>query len=177
MDPERRKRLLIIAAAICIGAFALDRLVITPSFEYWNGRSAQIQELDKEIAESGGLLDREGELRQRWDTMKTQSLPKRVSDAESLVFQSVSRWASESKLSVTSLKPRWVKVPPMAQTLEIQLEGTGNIENLSKFLFALETDALPLRVEDLQVSAQDDKGEKLALSVRFSGLVLEETST
>jgi len=177
VDPERRKRLLIIVTACCVGLWVLDRLVLEPGIGFWTGRSSEIQKLDKDITESSALLDRENDLKDRWRMMRKQSLPKRVTDAEQLVFQSVSHWASESRLSVTSLKPRWSKAPPLAQTLEIQLEGSGTMEAVSKFLFALETDKLPLRVEDLQISAQDEKGDKLALSVRFTGLVLEEAAS
>ncbi|HOS03670.1 MAG TPA: hypothetical protein PKZ01_11360 [Candidatus Hydrogenedentes bacterium] len=176
MAPERRKQLLLAVALMCMGAFAFDRLALTPGLVVWNERSARILELEKNIAESDGLLQRETALKERWESMKGRSLPARVSDAESTVLQSVGRWAGDSGLSVTSLKPRWNRLGPMAQTLEFQLEGSGNMESVAKFLYALETDPLPLKVEDMLISAQDDQGDRLVLSARFSALVLEETS-
>lgn len=177
MDPERRKRLLVIVSVLCIGAWAGDRLVLTPLLNLWRTRSSRIQELQQELSQHAGLLEREADLRARWEQMRKSALPVRVADAEARVLQSVTGWTSDSRLSVSSLKPRWVKAGKDAELLEIQLEGTGNMEAVVRFLYALEKDALPLRVEDLAIASQDERGERLNLTVRFTGLVLQEATS
>lgn len=183
MDVERRKRWLVIGAIVCVGLWLADTFVLTPLTELWKERSARIVELEGEIGKSGGLLDREAFLKSRWKDMKDQALPSRGSDAEQAVFQEVSQWTSDINLSVTSLKPRWTAMPGTLvktrsdqekQMLDIQLEAIGNMEGIVKFVFALESSRLPLRVEDIEVSLPNNNAGRLNLSLRFTGLVLTE---
>lgn len=151
-----------------------DTFVFTPLTDLWRERSARIEELNQEIAKSGGLLDRQASLRKRWEEMTERGLPKRTSDAENAVFQAVNQWTSESKLGVTSLKPRWARLERDKQTFEVQLEGNGDMETVARFIYDLETSSLPLRVEDVSITSQDETGKHLSVSLRFTGLVLEE---
>lgn len=176
MDAERRRRILIAAVILCAGIWLADNVVITPLYTVWTARSARMQELQQDLAKSTGLLDRRSELKARWEDMKKRALPNRVSDAEQAVFESVSRWAGESHLTVNSLKPRWTHLKREAETLEIELEGLGSMESVVRFVYELESAPLPLRVEDMQIASQDKEGGSLKLSLRFSGLVLERMS-
>jgi Tfp pilus assembly protein PilO len=177
VDSEKRKRLLYIVAAVCIAAWVADTLVVTPLTDLWSARSARIQELRQDLVKGAGLLDREPALKAKWEAMKTSALPNRVSDAETAVLESVNRCTADSKLSVMSVKPRWNLAVKDFQTLEIQLEGVGGIDSVAKFLYDLEVDPLPLRVEDLEITAQDEKGARLNLTLRFTGLVVKEESS
>jgi Tfp pilus assembly protein PilO len=177
VDSDRRKRLLIIVTVLCAGAWLGDTFVFTPVTNAWNERSARIAELEQNIAKSAALLDRQPALKGRWQEMKKRSLPARTTDAENLVFQEVNQWSSNSGLGITSLKPRWARIEKDKQTFEIQLEGNGDIEKVSRFVYDVETSPLPLRVEDLAITSQDETGTHLNLSLRFTGLVLEEAAS
>lgn len=177
MDSEKRKRLLLIVAGVCISAWLADRLVFTPLYHLWTARSTEIEQLGQDIAKGAGLLDRQPALEARWDGMKKRALPNRVADAETAVLESVSRWTNDSHLSVTSVKPRWNPPEKESRTLEIQLEATGTIEALTKFAYDLESDPLPLRVEDLEIVSQDEKGGRLNLALRFTALVFKEEAS
>jgi hypothetical protein len=176
VDLERRKRLLVIVTIICVGAWMADNFVIAPMTNLWQERSARIQELTDDMAKNSGLVDREDSLKARWEDMRKRALPTRVSDAENAVFQGVNEWTSDSSLVVTALKPRWTRMDRDKQTLEIQLEGSGNIEAVTRFVYDLEGSPLPLRIEDKGITSQDEKGGRLNLSLRFTGLVIEEVS-
>jgi Tfp pilus assembly protein PilO len=176
MEAERRKRILIVAVLLCVGVWVADSMVFTPLYNLWTTRSTRIEDLRQEIAKSSGLLDRRPELKKRWEDMKKRALPNRESDAEKMVFESVSRWADESSLKVNSVKPSWSHPKKEAETLKIELEGVGGMESVVKFVYALECGPLPLRVEDMEISSQDKEGTTLKLNLRFSGLVLERMS-
>jgi Tfp pilus assembly protein PilO len=177
MEADRRRRILIAAAILCVSVWVADSLVLTPMYSMWTGRAERIQEIKEELAKSTSLLDRRAELKSRWEDMKKRALPNRVSDAEKAVFEAVSRWTAESRLTVNSLKPRWTHLNKEVQTLEIELEGSGNLEAVVKFVYELECTPLPLRVTDMEIAAQDKEGGQLRLSLRFSGLVLERMAS
>lgn len=178
MDAERRRRILILVTVLCVGAWALDSLVVEPLLASWQARSQRIGELERDLAASANLVGRESQMQARWKEMLDGALPAEVSDAERAVLQAVGAWATDSRLSVTSVKPRWIDgIAPGSRLLQIQVEGTGDMEALSRFVYGLESDPLPLRVEELEITAEDDAATRLALSARFTGLVLEKSPT
>ncbi len=177
MDSERRKRLLIIVTAVCVGGWLADTFVISPVMASWEARTARIEELERRIAESASLLERENDLRERWQEMRKGALSDSVSDAERAVLEGVSRWASDSRLTLSSIKPRWIQVDNASRLLEIQVEGNGGMEAVTRFVYEMERDALPLRMEEFQLTSADGTGAKLSMTARFTGLVLERSTS
>lgn len=177
MDSERRKRLLIIVTALCVGSWLADTFVISPVMASWEARATRIEDLERRIAESASLLDRENDLRERWREMRKGALSDNVSEAERAVLEGVSRWASDSRLTLSSIKPRWIQVDNATRLLEIQVEGNGGMEAVTRFIYELESDTLPLRMEELQLTSADGTGNKLSMQARFTGLVLERTTS
>ena len=176
MEAERRKKLLLIVTLICVGVWLADNVVFTPLLTLWEKRAARIATIEQDLAKNTSLLDRGTDLKARWEDMKKHALPTRPSDAEKAVLESVNQWIGESKLTVTALKPHWTRPNKEAQVFEVQVEGKGNMESAARFIYALESADLPLRVDNLELKSQNEKGQQLNISLRFSGLVLEEAS-
>ena len=97
-----------------------------------------------------------------------------LSAVEYDLLNSVNNWAGSSRLTVTSLRPRWITEEEGCKKLEIRVSSTGTMESIARFLYELEVDAQPLKVEDLELSTKDDKSTTLNCDVRLTRLVLEE---
>jgi hypothetical protein len=177
VDAERRKRLLIIAAVACVAALLGDRLILSPLGSLWQSRRARIAQLAASVSKGQSLIENQQRLRQRWNSMQSESLPSEEQAAENLVLKSMARWVGESRLEVTSLKPRWTRSEKEGFTsLEFRANAKGSIGAISRFLYELETDPLALKVEEIEIAARDNAGEDLSLSLRFSGVALERRS-
>ena len=174
MEAKRRKRILAVAAIVCVAAVAGDRLVLSPLNNLWTTRSERIAELEKSLSKGRLLVDREQAMKERWQDMKNRSLPAEMSMSEDRILKSVGRWVRDSRLSVTSLKPRWTDEEEDFKKLEFRAAAQGGMESVARFLYELETDPLPLKVEDVEIAARDESGDMLTLAVRFTGLVLVE---
>ena len=48
----------------------------------------------------------------------------------------------------------------------------GNIDTLSRFIYELEKEPLALKVESMDITTHDDKGQQLSLGLQISGLLL-----
>jgi Tfp pilus assembly protein PilO len=177
MGPDRRKRILMIAAIISVGAVAGDRVVLSPLLNLWKARTERVAELEKSLGKGRVLAEREETMKERWQEMKERSLPVDMSLAEDQVLKSVGRWARDSRLSVTSLKPRWLRDEDDFRKLEFRAAAEGNMESIARFVYELERDPLPLKIEDIEIAARDERGDRLSLGVRFSGLVLMEENS
>ena len=172
MESNQRRRILAVAAIVCVAAVAGDRLVLSPLQNLWTARSERIVELEKSLSKGRLLVDREQAMKERWQDMKQRSLPADMSVAEDQMLKSVGRWTRDSRLGVTSLKPRWTDDEEDFKKLEFRAAAQGDMESIARFVYELETDPLPLKVEDIEIAARDESGSALALAVRFTGLVL-----
>lgn len=171
-----RQSLLLLAALLAFGLLVSDKLIFSPLARVWKQRSARIASLEKSINNGALLLERAGSIEERWKMMKEGALPANSSEAESQVFQSVERWKQASRISFTGFTPQRRRASEDHTALEYRADGFGDLQAISQFIYGLERDPLPLRVEDLQITSRDDLGQQLTIQVRFSGLLLEDNS-
>ncbi len=169
-----REKLLMIVAVVSIVVVIGDNLILTPLMNFWDERSKRIGELREFVARGEALLEREDSVRRRWLKMKKESLSQQLSLAENDVYKAVDRWAADSQISFTSLKPHWQDYDDEDEykTLECRATGFGTLQEISRFLYELEHDPLSLRIEDFEIAARSNEADSLTLSLRFSGLVL-----
>ena len=172
MRIEDRQKLLVILAIAGVALLASDKLLVTPLTGLWKEHARRISELRDNLDKGTALLAREQAIRDRWTSMQKSALPTDVSAAESKVLTAVERWTRASGITFTSIKPQWKQNGDDYKTLECRVDATGDMESMARFVYELERDPLALRVEDLELSARDDGGQKLSLGVRFTGLVL-----
>ena len=171
MPTKRRQTTLVMVTGACLCIFAADRLLLTPSVRAWEQRTERIRELRVAIAKSESLLSQRGSWQERREAMRHHMLPAVPSRAEDVVVKSVDRWARDSGLQLTSLRPRLRVGGEERRLLEVSVAGTGSMATLSRFLFELETAPLALAVEELEISSRKQAGTSLQLSLRLTGLL------
>jgi hypothetical protein len=109
--------------------------------------------------------------------MQRDDLPENVSEAENMLLKPFDAWITESNLQLLSFKLQWSENDEAYTTLECFAVAQGNLEQISRFLYKLETDPLPLNIENLEISDLTGSGDQLRLNLRFSGIrLLEELS-
>lgn len=175
MNGKNREHLLLVVAGVVIGLFFADRLVFTPLINLWKAQGDRYSELSEDITKGSMLIDRKDALDDRWATMKKESLSE--NDAEKKLLESISQWAGTSSLQIDSIKPKWQSDEKLGKRLEMRLSATGNIESITRFLYALETSERPIRMENVKIRTRNDTGSQLSLEAQFSGIVLPESST
>jgi len=74
--------------------------LLTPLTKSWRERNVRIAELHKSLAHGTQLLEREQVIRERWETMRTNTLPKLESEAEGRVLKAFDRWSEQSRISI-----------------------------------------------------------------------------
>ena len=170
MNSITRQRLLMILTLAAVGIFAADRILLSPLSDLWQRRSERIGELRTLIDRGTILIDRQDLLEQRWRQLQDRSLPANSSEAEGLIHQAANRWRIESDMNLESFKPQWLAGDDDYRTCDCQINAKGELEAINRFLFALETDPLPIRLESLSYDSQDENGSRFNLTARFSGL-------
>jgi len=175
MPNRRRETLLKIAVGAVVGLFLLDRVIISPAIAGWKAQSVRLTALQEKVVRGKQLLEREKTLRARWDEMQQANLPDNISDAENDVYKALSRWTLDSRVSFTSLTQQWRNHPEEGyDTFECRATATGDQAALGRLVYEIETDSLPARIEECEISARDAQGKVLGLSLRFSFMHIAE---
>ena len=172
MNITNRQQLLGILAIVAVALLAGDRLVFSPMGRLWKARSERLTELKKSVTQGSLLLQREKSIRARWDTMRTNTLSQEMSVAEHQVLQAFDHWSQDSRISVTSVRPQWKRNAEDYATLECRVDAFGAVSALTRFLFDIEKDPLGLKVDLVEITARDPRGEQLGLGLQVSGLML-----
>jgi acetolactate synthase small subunit len=162
--------LLIIAGAI-IGLYLADRVVFTPLAKGWKARSERITQLRKQVGDAEQLIKREASIRERWKKMQAGVLPANNSVAEEQVLKAFDAWSQSSRVSILGITPQWRKDSDDYRTLECRVEASGDLATLSRFLHEIERDPLGVRLQSVELSARDTRGQQLSLGLQLSGVV------
>ena len=172
MQIKNRQRLLAIGAATGLALLIADKVVITPLIAGWKERSARIVELRKSVEKGTLLIGRDNQIRERWESMRTNTLPDDVSLAENEVLKAFERWSQDSRISVSSIKPQWKRAGDDFMTLECRADAFGSMQAVARFLYNVEKDPLALKVESVEITSRDNDGQQLSLALQVSGLLL-----
>ena len=172
MNINNRQQVLLIIAIVAVALLAGDKFVLSPLLTSWKERTVRIAELRKNVSQGSQLLTREQSIRGRWDHMKTNMLPGNASVAENEVLRAFERWSQNSRISITSIKPQLKRASDEYLTLEFRADAFGSLQALTRFLYEVEKDTLPLKVESMEITSRDNEGQQLSLGLQVSGLLL-----
>ena len=170
MTDKQREKLLKFGAIAIVGLFLLDRIVITPALASWSEQSDRIHALQQKVDRGHQLIERQDFIRSHWAQMMHANLPTEVSAAEKEAFQSISRWATDSGVTFPSLSPQWDKDHDGYQTYEFRATANGTQAQLARFIYDLETDPIPVNLEEYEIATKDEHGAQLTMTARFTFL-------
>ncbi len=171
--PLNRQRLLMILAGSAILLLVLDSIVFTPLTKGWQTRRTEIARLEKNVTEGRSLIARANHTQARWTEMQTQALAKDTSKAEQDLISAFDRWGRATNIELGSIKPQWKRgATNRYSQLECRVDATGTLATLSRFLYEVEKSPLALRVDSVEFTSRDERGDKLTLGLLVSGLRL-----
>lgn len=171
---SKRETIALLLACLTVGVLLLDWYVATPLLERRDTLEAERQALLAQQAEAQATFQRRRLFGPKWQAMLDSGMSKPLAAAESQVLHALRDWSQESRLTLSSLKPG--KVVERGDLLEMQFQasGTGSMSAVSKFLWRIETAALPMRIEQLQLGARQEGSDDLSLQLSLSSICLPE---
>lgn len=173
---NRQQFLIILVIAAGVLLVGVD-YVYTPLANWWTARGVQIKNLREQVSEGKALIKRDGIVRGQWAEMQTNALPANTSQAEQQLFRAFSDWSRSSGAEISTISPQWQNTSTNYMTLDCRVETAGDINSLSKFLYAIENSPMPLQIESAELDAHDNLGQVLTLSLEINGLALTLTPT
>lgn len=176
MNLNSRQQWLAAIALLAVALLAGDRLIRIPLTALWKERAAQLTELKRSVEQGRQLLERDSVLRERWAHMRANALTNEVSVAENQVLRAFERWSMESRIGINGIKPQWKVTADDYATLECRVDAEGALPEITRFLYEIEKDPMGLRLDIVEITARDDRGQRLTLALQVSGLQLNPTA-
>jgi len=165
---SKRERLIAIMAAAILILLPADKFVLSPLMGKLTETAATRQRLIAEDEEAQGLFQRQKLMERRW---RQYGGLESESQAESRVLRAVGEWASDSRLTLTSVRPLRVATEGKdVQEMTISVAGTGSLQAASRFLWNVEHAAIPIKVKDMQLGSANDTGNEMSLQLQLSTL-------
>ena len=179
MNNIPRQQLLKIVALGIVGLYLLDHFVIEPAFQGWTAQGQRIQALQEKVERGRQVMSRQAQIQQRWTQMLRANLSADVSTAENDAVNAIGRWAKESRISLNSIAPnlQWQIHDEGYETYECRVGATGDQASLGRFIYEMETDALPVNLEDCELAARDAQGSQLTLTARITFLRIKDSAS
>mgnify|MGYP006279800119 FL=1 len=167
MTRNNRQRILFWAAISVFLALIADRTLFTPALQFYQARRLKIQQLQPRLAKARGAASQAELWEMRMDRCRRNALPVNASAAENMVITMVRDWANETGLTISSMRTNWTTGKSRDAVLEIRLNGSGNIEAASRFLYAAETAAAPLQTAKVTLFAPKDAARGIELTAEL----------
>ena len=169
---SRREGIIGIAAAVVLAALMGDRFIMTPVMERLGQIEDRKQQLLTEVNDAHSLFDRRRLMERKWQQLSTDGLNSE-SEAESRVLHALDRWAQDSQLTLTSVKPqRPSAVKKGLQEMTFSVASTGSLEAVTRFIWLLEKASLPVKITDVQLGSVGESGSEMSLQIRLSALYI-----
>jgi Tfp pilus assembly protein PilO len=167
---NREKLLAVITAVVIFGALIFN-VIINPQLKERKQRIERIGRLQLKLAKmQGDLL-----IKDRIDGIYSQVEPLIAGAGTDQQEISLFTRQMSDLYSVPNVKIRSVKILPgvketFYRRLSIKIEMSGHIKEVLKFIFAIETYPKPVRIEQLELKAQENK-DNVQVSLLISKVV------
>jgi len=169
---SRREGLIGIAAAVMLAALAGDRFIITPVMDRLGQIEDRKQQLLSEVIDANSLFARRREMETKWRQLSSDGLNSE-SEVESRVLRDLDRWARDSRLTLTSVKPQRPSAARKGlKEMTFSVASTGSLEAVARFIWFLEKAPLPIKITDVQLGSADQSGDEMSLQIRLSALYI-----
>src|SRR4051812_31935899 len=111
----------------------------------WHERSARIASLQQQVKDGQALLRGKESLRSHWARIESSALTNNPTLAEQQLWTALNRWTQLSGISIDSIAPQGKPGADASyKTLDCRIDASGSLDQLSQFLYALETDPMAL---------------------------------
>lgn len=173
---NREQKIMILAVSallILIG----DRYVLSPILAARSEVSRQKEQLAAQLDESLALLERARILKPRWNGMLENGLSYDVEKTEAAVLRYIENSSGQSGFSITSIQPEHLPVKEKFGTIEFMVSGSGSMESVTRFLWAIETANVPLKISTFQLGANNENADVMSLQLNMTSIYLIDEQT
>jgi len=172
-----REKIVLLLAIAAVAILAADRYVLTPLIAKRTENKQLCGSLEARLEQSMSIMERRRQLQVRWKEMLQSGLTSRAGQTESLVLRFLQESSQEAGLLLTSVQPEHTIGENQFGQVEFLISGSGSMRAVTRFLWHVETAALPLKIRKFQLGGSDDNASQMSLQLTLTTIYIAQTET
>ncbi|UCD50676.1 MAG: hypothetical protein JSW27_24525 [Phycisphaerales bacterium] len=168
---SKRERIILIVTIVVVGALVVDKVIFGPVKGRLDEMKVQRDLLVAEVAEAQSLFERQGLLAPRYKAMLSDGF-RHDTEAESRVLRALRDWSSATGVILSSVKPERVASDQGLKEMTFRVAGKGTLRSVAQLLYQIETAALPIKVQSMQLGLAGEGTDSMSLELGLSALYL-----
>jgi len=168
---SKRERIILIATLVSVGLLIANTFIIEPVLTKRDELESQRQQLLGDLSEAELLIGNHRRMQQKWNAMLSDGL-RNDEEAESKVLAALREWSGNARLSLSSIRPERISGDKGLQEMIFTVAGKGSLDSVARFLWQIETAALPVKIKDMQLGSSSEYGDRMSLQLHLSALYL-----
>lgn len=169
---SKREKTIGIIAGVVVAALAIDSVILTPLLERKALADDQIANARRDLDAAIKLIANDQRARENWSRMAGQTLLADAPGAEGQLLNATRSWGEASGLSITTLRPERNEREQGYQKITIRVTATGTMQQVARFLYAIQTAKIPVRVSDMQLTARKEGTDDLSVNIGLATIYL-----
>jgi hypothetical protein len=175
MALSTRERTVTLVVLFACAAFVVDSVVIAPYLTARHTLADRKQKQQLELDKAHRILDAEKRLRRKLALLSGRIKPDPAA-AEAQLLHLLSDFQQQAGVANASFQRVRTAEDHGYTHLTYHVSATGSMASLAMLLYRIETSAIPLRVDDVQVAPRHDPGDELIVQLNLSTLSKPEKS-
>ncbi len=164
-----------------IAALVIYYIVIGPYFDRSNELKTEENTARKTIGDNSDLLLLQAKKVPDWNVMMQNGLQADYSTAQSRTQQMLQNWARDAQINIENVRSDPVpaqKGSPFQSinfNLEFNAEGDQGMRHIARFLYSIESAAIPIRLSDVHFQSSREGTDQLNVKLLVSALYMPPT--
>jgi hypothetical protein len=158
-----RERMIVIGTGLAALVFVGDRYALTPYAEARDQVRAELDTTSARLLEGQNRLAKARRMERDWRNMEAGGLKKDQSSAQFQLLDAVANWARDAGVNLTSRTPQPETRNDRTQILRLHANGTCTTASAAKLLWRVETASIPVKIDELTLSARKPGTDDLAI--------------
>lgn len=179
---SKREKYIGIGAAAAVVLLGITTLVIDPYFSKLDSVEADRRAAQKTLSDNADLLRAQKGLQDGWQQMMSSGLQADDSMAQSQTQQALQTWARSASINLDALSSERAPAQKGAfQAINFNLEfnaaGQQSMRQIARMLWAVESAALPIRLNDLRIQSTREGTDQLNVKLVVSALYMPPSAS
>ena len=176
MKLSQRERYIGIATGAVIGLLVLDSFIITPWMAARADLTMRLDARREEMTRAEQTFTNVRRANRRWSELAGETLQSDASAAESQLLNALRDWSEDSGLSVSAVRPDRTGGSNGFGRVTLRATGAGRMDDVTQFLWNVETAEVPVRMEELQIATRKPGEDDLTLQFTLATIYLPPAS-
>jgi len=161
----KRERYTAILTGIVLGALVLYWVAIGPLLDQKTELDAKINDVQEQLDHAKRLFDTSRAASRKWEQLARGGLRRDESEAESQILNNIREWAQDARMALSSVKPERTEKEKEFVKTTFRATGAGGMGQVGRFLWRIQTAAVPVRVTDVTITTHKEGTDDLTVSI------------